>query len=320
VRILLSNDDGIAAPGLAALRQAVADLGEVTVVAPAGPQSAAGHSITLTHPLTVRRLRVAHVQAAFDGLSVDGRPADCVRLAIRNLLPSPPDLVLSGINAGANVGVNVFYSGTVAAAAEAAMFGIPAVAFSAALHDNQPLTPEQFAAVAAHCRRVLNQLLARGLAPGDLINVNIPPLTGQPHSRDTVVLPAVRVVPPSRGAGVSPALCDPLGKPEENIVPVSSPAVRVVPQSTSGVDDEYVLIPNPANPDQDQDTDWDQHMDQDPHTKRYRLGDTYAHRPDPTDTDVTQLAAGYITITPLHTDMTNHGRLNEMRQWMRDER
>jgi 5'-nucleotidase len=136
MRILLSNDDGILAPGLAALHAAVRDLGEATVVAPSSPQSAAGHSITLKTPLVVHRVQVGDGEASFWGSSVDGRPADCVRLAVRKLLGRWPDVVLSGINAGANVGVNVFYSGTVAAAAEAAMLGIPAVALSAGYEDS----------------------------------------------------------------------------------------------------------------------------------------------------------------------------------------
>ncbi|MBI5723659.1 MAG: 5'/3'-nucleotidase SurE [Planctomycetes bacterium] len=171
MRILVSNDDGILAPGLAALCEAVADLGDLSVVAPDSPQSATGHSITLTHPLTVQQVRVQGLRP-FVGMSVDGRPADCVRLAIKALLPQPPDLVLSGINAGANAGINVFYSGTVAAAVEAAMCGIPAVAFSAGMTGG----PVDFARTAKLCRWALDRLLAgAGLRKGDLINVNIPP-------------------------------------------------------------------------------------------------------------------------------------------------
>ncbi|MCK4602916.1 MAG: 5'/3'-nucleotidase SurE, partial [Phycisphaerae bacterium] len=167
MRILLSNDDGILAPGLAALHEAVADVGEISIVAPDTSQSAAGHGITFRHPLTVRRMRIGGA-GGLAGISVDGRPADCVRLAIRNLLPERPDLVLSGINAGANIGVNVFYSGTVAAAAEAAMFNIPAVALSAEMARGQV----DFERAGRLCRWVLEKLLADGLEPGDLISVN----------------------------------------------------------------------------------------------------------------------------------------------------
>ena len=172
MRILLSNDDGIMAPGLAALRSALSDLGEVVVVAPSTQQSAASHGITFDQPLTVQRVEVLAAES-FIGMSVDGMPADCVRLALRKLLDDQPDIVVSGINAGANVGMHVFYSGTVAAAAEAAISGIPAVAFSAKLA-NEEL---DFQRIAGYCRWVLDELLSTGLGPGDLMNVNIPTLT-----------------------------------------------------------------------------------------------------------------------------------------------
>lgn len=247
MRILLSNDDGILAPGLAALYAAVADMGEVSVVAPDSPQSAAGHAITLHHPLSVRPVRV-DAPVEFSGVSVDGRPADCVRLAVRKLLPQPPDLVLSGINAGSNVGVNVFYSGTVAAAAEAAMCGIPAVAFSAKLGDEV-----DFARVAGYCRKVLERIIADGPAKGDLTNVNIPDLSAGPP----------------RG-------------------------VRVVPQSTAGLDDEY-----------------HRHLDE-AGRESYRLAADYGFLPSHGISDVVCLAERFITVTPLKVDMTDHSRLDRM--------
>jgi 5'-nucleotidase len=168
MRILLTNDDGILAPGLAALHQAVADLGEIAVVAPESPQSAAGHAITVHSPLITQRV---HVDNRFWGVSVDGRPADCVKLAFHELMDSPPDLVLSGINAGHNAGINVLYSGTVAAAAEGAMLGAAAVAFSLEVSDEL-----DFARAGLYCRRVLETLLTGGLNPGELVSVNIPAL------------------------------------------------------------------------------------------------------------------------------------------------
>ncbi len=180
MRILLSNDDGILAPGLAAMRQELAGLGEVQVVAPNSPQSAAAHGITVHGPLAVRKV---HVQGEFFGHSVEGRPADCVKLAIRELLESPPDLVVSGINDGANVSTNVLYSGTVAAAAEGALLGFPAIAVS------MKQGPERdFHRAARLAMPIIRKLLAIGLAPGELINVNIPDLAqGDPLG--------VRVVP-----------------------------------------------------------------------------------------------------------------------------
>jgi len=169
MRVLLTNDDGILAAGLAALRSAVEDLGEVTVVAPDSPQSATGRAITLIDPIVCERV---HVDGRFWGYGVSGRPADCVKLAVRELMPARPDLLLAGINPGANCGVNVFYSGTVAAAAEGAMMNIPSVAFSMATGEEL-----DFRRAAALARSVLDVLLAAGLGPGDLINVNIPALS-----------------------------------------------------------------------------------------------------------------------------------------------
>jgi len=169
MRILLSNDDGIDAPGLAAMAGVLSGLGELTVVAPAAPQSAVGQAITVRRPMAVRRVGMAGVADA-GAWSLDGTPADCVRLAIRKLLDRPPDLVVSGINSGANVGVHVFYSGTVGAAAEGAICGVPAAAFSAEGPDGRFDMPR----IASLCRGVLDGLLAAGLEGGDLINVNVP--------------------------------------------------------------------------------------------------------------------------------------------------
>src|SRR5258706_10633413 len=128
MKILLTNDDGIHAPGLRALRKELQKLGEVTVVAPAGEQSAVGHSVTLLTPLIIQE--VFDEMKEFIGWAVDGRPADCVKLALLELLPDPPDLVVSGMNAGSNAGINVLYSGTVAAAIEAAFFRQVSIAVS----------------------------------------------------------------------------------------------------------------------------------------------------------------------------------------------
>src|SRR3954469_2962900 len=131
--ILLTNDDGIRAPGLVAMYRELVSLGEVEVVAPETVQSATGHGITITTPLLTNRVKV---EDAFTGTAVDGRPADCVKLAIDQLLPRRPDLVISGMNSGVNVGINVIYSGTVAAAIEAAFLGLPSIAVSLMLKND----------------------------------------------------------------------------------------------------------------------------------------------------------------------------------------
>ncbi len=168
MRILITNDDGILAPGLEALYQAVADLGQVDVVAPHDAQSGIGHAISVLTPLLVRRVHIGH---AFYGWSVAGRPADCVKLAMIELLNERPDYVLSGINAGANAGVNVLYSGTIAGAVEGALFGVPSLAFSLELSDEL-----DFQKAGRVARLVFEHVIAAQPPAGTCLSVNIPAL------------------------------------------------------------------------------------------------------------------------------------------------
>ena len=167
-RILISNDDGIHAPGIQAMYDAVKDLGEVTVVAPAGEQSAVGHAITLSDPIKAKEITRPD---GFRGYAVGGTPADCVKLAYCALLPKPPDLILSGINLGPNTGISVVYSGTVSAATEGVILGIPSIAVS--LGSYQKPHWETAGRVA---RQVAQQVLRNGLPPDTLLNVNVPNL------------------------------------------------------------------------------------------------------------------------------------------------
>ncbi|QOV88983.1 5'/3'-nucleotidase SurE [Humisphaera borealis] len=168
--ILLTNDDGIRAPGLVAMYRELVKLGDVTVVAPETVQSATGHGITIATPLLTQQV---NVEGVFTGTAVDGRPADCVKLAVNQLLPRQPDLVISGINSGANVGINVIYSGTVAAAIEAAFLGLPAIATSLYLRNDKPI---DYARTAHFARKSIEQILAAGLKGGQVCSVNLPPL------------------------------------------------------------------------------------------------------------------------------------------------
>lgn len=186
MHILLSNDDGILAPGLCALYRELRQLGDVDVVAPESPQSAAAHGITVGGPITVRRV---HVQDLFFGHAVAGRPADCVKLGITELLADPPDLVVSGINDGANVSINVLYSGTVAAAAEGALLGFPAIAVSMRQGEER-----DFNRAAQLTLPIIRQLLDHGLAAGQLININLPDLTPGPPRGIRVVPQATRMI------------------------------------------------------------------------------------------------------------------------------
>lgn len=174
MRILLTNDDGFYAPGLRALRKELQQIGTVTVVAPATEQSAAGHSVTLLTPLLVNE--VLDDDGAPIGWAVEGRPADCVKLGLLELLREPPDLIVSGLNAGSNAGINVLYSGTVAAAIEGAFYGHTAIACS--LEYEKKIY--DFPTAARHARRVVEQILANGPAKGSLFNVNIPVLENGP--------------------------------------------------------------------------------------------------------------------------------------------
>jgi 5'-nucleotidase len=167
MHILLTNDDGIFAAGLAAMYKRLQSLGRVTVVAPSNVQSGAGHSISLRE-LACRKLQI---EGQFTGFSIDGSPADCVKLAVNQITTNDPiDLVVSGINYGANVGINVFYSGTVAGAIEAAFYNLPAIAVSAAMEE-----PWDIEAAADWALRVIKQILP--IEPRQVVSLNVPQLS-----------------------------------------------------------------------------------------------------------------------------------------------
>ncbi len=161
-RILLTNDDGISAPGLKALEESVGGLGEISVVAPDREMSGTSQAITIHAPLRVEE-RGARRYA------VSGTPADAVILALHRILPEKPDLVISGINPGGNLGENVIYSGTVAAALEATLHGVPALAVSLASRKHL-----DFRGPAAFAAELASRVLAEGLPSGVMLNVNVP--------------------------------------------------------------------------------------------------------------------------------------------------
>jgi len=248
MRILLTNDDGIFAPGLAAIYKQLIHLGEVLVVAPADSQSGASHAVTFFEPLACAK---ADIDSLFSGFAVYGSPADCVKLGMIQLHKEPIDLVVAGINNGANVGINVYYSGTVAAAMEGAFLGIPAVALSLAAEAEM-----DFDGAAEHCIDVLERL--GPLKPRDVINVNVPLL--------------------SRG--------DPKG-------------IRVVPQATSGFHEYYI----PQGDDKSR--------------TFYQLAGG-RHRQEPLPVDTSALAEGFITVTPLRPDMTDHAKIEPVQSRFND--
>ncbi len=242
MQILLTNDDGIFAPGLAAIYKELVKMGDVAVVAPAGSRSGASHSITYHHPLVCNKV---DINGQFTGYSVEGSPADCVKLAVMQLHEGPIDLLVAGINNGANAGINVYYSGTVAAAMEGAFLKIPAVAMSL-WHEEQM----NFEKSAHHCAKVLKKLMP--VKKGYVININIPQLSkGEPKG------------------------------------------VRIVPQSSKGFDEYYIQQKNEQG------------------QTVFQLAGT-CHTVDGAPTDTTSLEDGYITITALARDMTDHGKTRKL--------
>lgn len=165
MNILLTNDDGIQAEGLWALERTLSSQHKVSVVAPDTERSAVGHSITLASPL---RLNTVYTNGGW-GYAVSGTPADCVKLAVLEILETPPDLVVSGINPGPNVGINLNYSGTVSAAKEATLMGIPAIAVS-----QDPPPDDDYGPTARFVGTLISKVMAEGLPSGTFLNVNIP--------------------------------------------------------------------------------------------------------------------------------------------------
>ncbi|MHC5023861.1 MAG: 5'/3'-nucleotidase SurE [Planctomycetota bacterium] len=189
MRILLTNDDGIDAPGIVALHEALDGLGEIVPIAPLTVQSASGHGVTFDQPLMTE---VVNVNQRMQGVAVDGRPADCVKVALQAIWPerfgagSRPDLTISGMNSGANVGINIIYSGTVAAAVESAFLGVPAIAVSLHLGDRERTCYRRAAAIA---RIAIDRILEHPLEPHAVINVNVP----RTEAEDSP-MPPIRVV------------------------------------------------------------------------------------------------------------------------------
>ena len=171
-RLIVTNDDGIFAPGLQALVAALRPLGEVEVVAPASNQSASGHKKTLFRDIVVERVTMADGQAAY---AVNSAPADCIALCGLGLCEWPPQLVVSGINRGANMGQDVTYSGTVTAALEATIHGVPALAVSReVLTRDESDDPEEYAHAAQLAANVASHILERGLPPFTILSLNVP--------------------------------------------------------------------------------------------------------------------------------------------------
>jgi 5'-nucleotidase len=248
VRILLTNDDGIYAPGLRAMEQELAKLGEVCVVAPAVEQSGVGHSITFLRPLVAREV--------FDGdrrrgWAVEGSPADCVKLGVFEFCSQRPNLVVSGINGGLNAGINVLYSGTVAAAIEGAFFDITSIAVSLEFNEHA-----DFGRAAQIACEVIEQVLAQKGPRPQLFNLNIPTaaLAGQY-------------------------------------------TVRTVPMGVNRYGEDFEKRVDPRG------------------RSYYWMLGTMPELPAEPETDLTALAKGLVTITPLCFDLTDRAAMQAMKGW-----
>lgn len=243
-QILVTNDDGIQAPGLAILAEALAPLGDVWVYAPDRQQSAVGHGVSLHRPLRVEQLKDRWFM-------VDGTPTDCVMLAVRDLLAIKPDLVVSGINPGANLGDDVTYSGTVAGAYEGMLLGLRAIAVSDVAY-----VPRHMQTAGVVARRVAERVLECGLPPDTMLNVNVPD------------------VPSDQVKGY-----------------------RITRMGRRHYQDEIVRR-------------------EDPRGRVYYWigGNEPSHVLEP-GTDFEAIENDYVSVTPLHRDLTNHAVLDRLRAW-----
>ncbi|MGD1946686.1 MAG: 5'/3'-nucleotidase SurE [Croceivirga sp.] len=174
--ILVTNDDGITAPGLRTLIGLMKSIGDVVVVAPDSPQSGMGHAITIDNTLYSKKVVIDHKNGAPTEYSCSGTPADCVKLGLREILDRRPDLVVSGINHGSNSSINVIYSGTMSAAIEAGIEGIPAIGFSLCDYSWQA----NFEGAAEAIKTITTEALKHGIPFGTVLNVNIPKTDGKP--------------------------------------------------------------------------------------------------------------------------------------------
>ena len=254
--ILVTNDDGVLAPGLLALASEMRRLGRVSILGPDRNWSAGGHVKTLDRALRVREVRLADGSSAFTS---DGAPSDCVALAALGYFKEPIDLVVSGINAGANLGHDVTYSGTVTAAMEAVIANLPAVAVSLELPEDHAAEID-YGPAARAAGKVVRRVLEHGLAPDSLLNVNVPYLTDEELRGFQLTRQGLRVYH---------------GRLDEGADPRGRPFYWIGGDAPTGV-------PEPG-------------------------------------TDIGALAAGFVSITPLHLDLTAYRAVTDLNTWSWEE-
>jgi 5'-nucleotidase len=248
LNILVSNDDGVDAPGIFALVQELKKIGDVTVVAPDKQQSAVGHAITMNFPLRVKEFRK---NGAFFGYAVEGTPADSVKLAVKALLKKKPDLIVSGINHGANTAISIIYSGTVSAATEGTILGIPSIAVSLTTYG-----PPDFRYASKFARKLAQLVIKKGMPEGTLLNVNVPPL------------------------------------PEKEIK-----GVVVTRQGRSVWNDTFDVRRDPAN------------------KEYFWLTGALEESDKGLEFDQSAIRNNYVSVTPIHYDLTDYDSLRAMDRW-----
>ena len=249
--VLISNDDGIDAPGIFALALEMKKIARVTIVAPDRQQSAVGHAITMNYPLRAIPFRK---NGEFFGYAVDGTPADAVKLGVRFLLKEKPDLLMSGINHGSNTAINILYSGTVSAATEGTVLGIPSIAVSLTTHDQA-----DFSYAARFAARLARRVVEEGLPHGTLLNVNVPAV------------------------------------PEEKIC-----GVRITRQGNSSWEDTFDVRRDPAG------------------REYFWLTGSMAIKDTDPDTDQIAVRENWISVTPIHYELTDRALLERMKDWSLD--
>lgn len=248
--ILVTNDDGITAPGIANLIEVMKELGDVVIVAPDKPQSGMGHAITINSTLRINKVKIYGTGEEY---SCTGTPVDCVKLAVNKILHRKPDLCVSGINHGSNMSINVIYSGTMSAAVEGAIESIPSIGFSLCDHSIEA----DFSAAREYVKTIAAHVLKEGLEEGICLNVNIP------------AVPKIELK-----------------------------GIKICRQAKAN---------------------WIEELDErhDPSGKQYfwLTGQFKNFEPKEEDTDVWALDNNYISVVPVHFDMTAHKAIATLKKW-----
>ena len=246
--ILITNDDGIYSKGIYSLQKTLSEVGDTIVVAPDGEKSGVGHGITISDPIRVNDFGN---KDGFSGYAVSGTPADCIKIAFNTLLDRKPDIVVSGINRGANIGLSVLYSGTVSAAAESVIQGVPAIAISL----DDWLSPD-YSYSSKVAKKIVEIVLSKGILPNIVLNVNVPKT--------------------------------PNGKAK---------GFRITRQGTSNFVEEFDKRTDPRG------------------NYYYWMNGEFSPKENNPNIDDVAIRSGYVSVTPLHCDLTSYSSISHLEKW-----